>query len=211
MEKFKKYFVTAIGTDVGKTLVSSILVNALKADYWKPIQCGNLDSTDSDFIRNHTNAWVHPERYCFKMPASPHIASIEENENIELKKISIPNINNHLIVEGAGGMMVPLNDKNDLVIDIAKQNNLPLIVVSSFYLGSINHTLLNLEYAKQNKLSVAMLIFSGEIVPSSLSAIKNFFPDLRIGFVPKIEKLTKESLAFASEEFKKYYWHELVG
>ena len=211
MEKFKKYFVTAIGTDVGKTLVSSILVNALKADYWKPIQCGNLDSTDSDFIRNHTNAWVHPERYCFKMPASPHIVSIEENENIELKKISIPNINNHLIVEGAGGMMVPLNDKNDLVIDIAKQNNLPLIVVSSFYLGSINHTLLTLEYAKQNKLTVAMLIFSGEIVPSSLSAIKNFFPYLKIGFVPKIEKLTKESLAFASEEFKKYYLHELVG
>ena len=86
-----------------------------------------------------------------------------------------------------------------------------MIVVSSFYLGSINHTLLTLEYAKQNKLSVAMLIFSGEIVPSSLSAIKNFFPDLKIGFVPKIENLSKEKLLIASEEFKKDYLHELVG
>jgi dethiobiotin synthetase len=211
MEKFKKYFVTAIGTDIGKTLVSSILVNALKADYWKPIQCGNLDYTDSDFIRKHTNSWVHPEKYCFKMPASPHIASTEENENIELKKILIPSIKNHLIIEGAGGMMVPLNEKNDLVIDIAKKNNLPLIIVSSFYLGSINHTLLTLEYAKQNKLKVAMLIFSGEIVPSSLEAIKNFFPDLKIGFVPKIENLSKEKLIIASEEFKKDYLYELVG
>lgn len=86
-----------------------------------------------------------------------------------------------------------------------------MIIVSSFYLGSINHTLLTLEYAKQNKLKVAMLIFSGEIVPSSLEAIKNFFPDLKIGFVPKIENLSKEKLIIASEEFKKDYLYELVG
>lgn len=210
MGEFKKYFVTAIGTDVGKTVVSSILVNALNADYWKPIQCGNLDFTDSDFISKNTEGKVHPEKYIFKKPASPHIASLEENRMIDLKEIAIPKIENHLIVEGAGGIMVPLNDKNDLVIDIAKENSLPLIVVTSFYLGSINHTLLSLEYAKQNKLKVSMLIFTGDVIPSSLSSIKNFFPELKMGFVPKIDNITKENIKIASEEFKKKYLHELV-
>lgn len=210
MEHFKKYFVTAIGTDIGKTLVSAILVDVLKADYWKPIQCGNLEFTDSDFIRKFTEVKIHPEKYIFKKAASPHIASVEENENIDLKKISIPVIENHLVIEGAGGMMVPLNDKNDLVIDIAKENNLDLIIVSSFYLGSINHTLLSLEYAKQNKMKVAILIFTGEIIPSSLAAVKNFYPELRIGFIPKIENITKENIKIVSEEFKKKYLNELV-
>lgn len=210
MGEFKKYFVTAIGTDVGKTVVSSILVNVLNADYWKPIQCGNLDSTDSDFIRKNTDVKVHQEKYVFKKPASPHIASLEENVMIDLNEIITPVMKNHLIIEGAGGMMVPLNDRNDLVIDIAKKNNFPVIIVSSFYLGSINHTLLSLEYAKQNKLLVCMLIFTGEIIPSSLSAIKNFFPDIKIGFVPKIAIMTKENIKIASEEFKNKYLHELV-
>lgn len=210
MGEFKKYFVTAIGTDVGKTLVSSILVNALNANYWKPIQCGNLDFTDSDFIRKNSNVKVYPEKYIFKKPASPHIASMEENVLIDLKEIKIPEGDKHLIIEGAGGMLVPLNDKNELVIDIAKENNLPLIMVTSFYLGSINHTLLSLEYAKQNNLKIAMLIFTGDVIPSTLTAIKNFFPDLKLGFVPKLDEISQKSISMVADDFKNKYLHELV-
>jgi dethiobiotin synthetase len=115
-----------------------------------------------------------------------------------------------LIVEGAGGMMVPLNNKNDLIIDIAKKNSIPLIVVSSFYLGSINHTLLTLEYAKRNGLSVAMLIFTGERNDSSLEAIKNFFPEIKMGFVPFMNSFSKEEIRKAAEKFSENYLHELV-
>jgi len=209
MEEFKKYFITAIGTDIGKTVVSAILCNALKADYWKPIQCGGLDFTDSDFIRLNTDQRVWEEKYKLHLAASPHIAASSENIGIDLSSIQIPKPTNHLIVEGAGGMMVPLNDKNDLVIDIAKKNNLPLIIVSSFYLGSINHTLLTLEYARNNHLKIAMLIFSGEKNESSLSAIRNFFPEIKIGFVSKLEVVNKESILTASNEFQLNYLNEL--
>lgn len=208
--KIPSYFVTAIGTDIGKTLVSSILVNALEADYWKPVQCGNLDFTDSDFIRKYTEYKVFPEKYRFQLPASPHQASAEEKVTIEMNDFLLPETTRPLIVEGAGGMMVPMNDKNDLVIDIARKLNLPLIIVSSFYLGSINHTLLTLEYAQTNHLKVAMLIFSGETNSASLKAIRSFFPKLKIGFVPRIDSLTKENIQIASQDFAKKYRHELV-
>lgn len=210
MMKIPSYFVTAIGTDIGKTLVSSILVNALEADYWKPVQCGNLDFTDSDFIRKYTEYKVFPEKYRFQLPASPHQASAEEKVTIEMNDFLLPETTRPLIVEGAGGMMVPMNDKNDLVIDIARKLNLPLIIVSSFYLGSINHTLLTLEYAQTNHLKVAMLIFSGETNSASLKAIRSFFPKLKIGFVPRIDSLTKENIQIASQDFAKKYRHELV-
>lgn len=208
--KNKAYFVTAIGTDIGKTLVSSILVNALEADYWKPVQCGNLDFTDSDFIRKYTEQKVFPEKYKFSLPASPHQASSEENVHIQISDFSLPETTRKLIVEGAGGMMVPLNSKNDLVIDIARKWELPLIVVSSFYLGSINHTLLTLEYAQTNHMNVAMLIFTGENNPASLEAIRHFFPNLKIGFIPKLEVVNEQNIHLASKEFAKNYLHELV-
>jgi dethiobiotin synthetase len=208
--KYKKYFVTAIGTDIGKTMVSAVLCNALKADYWKPIQCGSLDFTDSDFVRKYSDQKVFDEKYKLSLPASPHWAALSEGKFIDLNSINIPDTTNHLIIEGAGGMMVPINEKNDLVIDIAKNNDLPIIIVSSFYLGSINHTLLTLEFAKFHNLKIAMLIFSGDVNESSLSAIKSFFPELKIGFIPKLDSISKDTVMLASENFKLNYLNELV-
>jgi dethiobiotin synthetase len=210
MKENKKYFITAIGTDVGKTIVSAILCESMQANYWKPIQCGNLDFTDSDFIRKNTDQKVFPERYRFELAASPHLSSKEESVVIDLKELVFPETANDLIIEGAGGMMVPLNDKNDLIIDIAKKNSIPLIVVSSFYLGSINHTLLSLEYAKNNDLKVSMLIFTGERNKSSLDAIRNFFPNVKIGFIPFIKEISKKNMKDASDKFSENYLHELV-
>lgn len=210
MNNAKKYFVTAIGTNIGKTIVSSVLVNALKADYWKPLQCGDLEGSDSDFIRFTSDINVHEEKYRLKIPASPHQAASIEGINIQLDDFILPQTQNALIVEGAGGMLVPLNENGDMVIDIAKKFNLPLIIVSSFYLGSINHTLLTLEYAKREKMEIALLIFNGEVNEWSLNAIKQHFPEIKIVFIPHFENISKEIIQTFSEEFAKNFAHELV-
>lgn len=198
----KKYFVTGIGTHVGKTLVSSILVNAMEAAYWKPIQCGDLENTDSDFIRRHSDTDVFPEKYKLKMAASPHIASAAENVRISLNDFHLPITDKKLVVEGAGGMLVPLNDENDLIIDIAKKWNLPLIIVAPFYLGSINHTLLTLEYARRENLKVALIIFTGNVSEQSFTTIRNFYPDLNYAFIPHLETVSKEEIQKQAEIFK---------
>lgn len=157
-----KYFVTAIGTDCGKTLVSTILCEALKADYWKPIQAGWPRDTDlvRNLISNKTTAF-HPETYLLNTGASPHAASKIDKISIDLAAIKVPNTNNTLIIEGAGGCMVPLNDEH-FVIDLISLFQAEVIVVSNHYLGSINHTLLTLEALKKRKVKVKGLIFNGE-------------------------------------------------
>lgn len=209
MRNKKAYFVTAVGTNIGKTIVSSILVNALKADYWKPVQAGTEDLTDSDLIRATGDFHVFPERYLLKIPASPHQAAAAENIEIKLSDFVLPDTERTLIIEGAGGMMVPLNFSGDLVIDIAVKFQLPLIIVSSFYLGSINHTLLTIEYAKKLNLKIALLVFNGEVNNDSLKAITHFYPDLKTAFIPHLEFLTKEGMQKLGEEFAQKYFYEL--
>jgi dethiobiotin synthetase len=170
----KQFFVTGIGTGVGKTLVSAILTEVLKADYYKPVQCGNLDNTDSDFVREHlfnSKSVVHPEQVLLRMAASPHAAAAAEGKQIRLKEIKLPITNNTLVVEGAGGALVPLNDKKEYAIGIAKQHKLPVVLVSDYYLGSINHTLLTLHYLAKAKMEVALLVFNGDKIEASKRAI----------------------------------------
>lgn len=200
-----KYFVTGIGTNVGKTLVSTILCKALDADYWKPVQCGSLDETDSNYIQKYSNATTFPETYKLALPASPHLAAQKENVIIDLNNFHLPETKNNLIVEGAGGMLVPLND-NELVIDIAEKFNLPLIIISAFYLGSINHTLLTLEVAKQRKLKIECVIFSGERDNSTEVIIHKFYPDVKIAFIPHLNSITQDTINEAANNFKKNYW-----
>lgn len=161
------YFVTAIGTDSGKTLVSAILCKALRADYWKPIQAG-LPS-DSETIRGllaGSGSKIYPEAYVFKTAASPHAAAAVENLKIEIEDINIPHQGADLIIEGAGGCLVPLNE-HDFVIDLAVKFKAEIILVSNFYLGSINHTLLSYEALQLRKLLIKGIIFNG--VPNSAS------------------------------------------
>ena len=164
-----KIFITGIGTDVGKTVASAIVVEALEADYWKPIQAGDLDNSDTQKVNSlicHTErsrsakSKFHENSYKLNTPASPHLAAQLDGIVIDLKQIKEPKTDNHLVIEGAGGVLVPLND-NDCVVDLI-QKDYRVIVVSRHYLGSINHTLLTIEALKNRKITVDGIIFSGD-------------------------------------------------
>ncbi|WP_121363929.1 dethiobiotin synthase [Flavobacterium limicola] len=158
-----KIFVTGIGTDVGKTIVSAIITEALEADYWKPIQAGDLDNSDSHKIKcflSNKKTVIHPNSYALITPASPHLAAERDGTTIDLQKMTEPKTENHLVIEGAGGVFVPLNSK-DCVVDLI-QPDYKIIVVSRHYLGSINHTLLTIEALQNRKIAVAGIVFSGD-------------------------------------------------
>ena len=158
-----KLFITGIGTDVGKTIVSAIVTQALEADYWKPIQAGDIANSDSHKIKSKIKSQkskVHPNAYCLNTPASPHHSAAIDGITIDLKKIIEPITKNHLVIEGAGGLLVPLND-TDCIVDLI-QPDYKVIVVSRHYLGSINHTLMTFEILKNRNINVAGIIFSGD-------------------------------------------------
>ncbi|KUG07218.1 ATP-dependent dethiobiotin synthetase BioD [Solirubrum puertoriconensis] len=160
----QRLFVTGIGTDVGKTVAAAVLVQALGADYWKPVQAGGLDFTDSDTVRSlvsNSASHFHPERHRLQMPASPHRAAAAEGITIQLNDFRLPATNNHLVVEGAGGLLVPLAP-GLLVADLVKHLGLGVVVVSRHYLGSINHTLLTLEVLRQRGIPLRGLVFNGD-------------------------------------------------
>lgn len=164
MSEMKKYFVTGIGTDVGKTICSAILVEALQADYWKPVQAGSLDSTDMDKVKSlvtNSKSVFHPEHYRLTQPMSPHAASKWDQVRIALTDFKLPETKNSLVIEGAGGLMVPLNDQGDLMVDLIAHLDAEVVLISQNYLGSINHTLLSIEALKSRKLKVAGIIFNG--------------------------------------------------
>ena len=159
-------FITGIGTGVGKTLVSAILVEALGADYWKPVQAGFDGGTDSEWIRKHISnpvSVIHPELYKLTMAASPHIAARKDNVSISVDDIckGVPATNRILIVEGAGGLLVPFNEKeyNSHLIKVLKAR---VIIVSRNYLGSINHSLLTARVCKEEGLDVVGWIFNDQ-------------------------------------------------
>lgn len=163
-----KLFITGIGTDVGKTIASAIITEALEADYWKPIQAGDLDNSDSHKIQKLTSAVTSSgvERnyfqnsYALNTPASPHFAAELDNLTIDLKKIKEPKTKNHFVIEGAGGILVPLNNEAT-IIDLI-QPDYKVIVVSRHYLGSINHTLLTIEALQNRNITIAGIIFNGD-------------------------------------------------
>lgn len=158
-----KLFITGIGTDVGKTIASAIITQSLEADYWKPVQAGDLDNSDSHKIQRYISnnkTVIHENSYKLNTPASPHLAAEIDGITIDLKKIIEPSTDNHLVIEGAGGILVPLND-NNCIIDLIKEDY-KVILVSRHYLGSINHTLLTFEALKNRNIAVAGIVFSGD-------------------------------------------------
>lgn len=161
------YFVTAIHTDSGKTLVSAIFCEALQADYWKPVQAGTPRDTDTvrALVTNNKTVF-HPEQYLLTTPASPHAAATIDHINITLDTFALPRADNPLVIEGAGGCLVPLND-DALIIDLIGKFHAQAVVVSNHYLGSINHTLLTLEALTRRSIPVKGLVFNGEPNPES--------------------------------------------
>jgi dethiobiotin synthetase len=195
------YFITGIGTGIGKTVVSAILAEKLKADYWKPIQSGDLDISDSLFISHlisNTQTVIHPERYRLGQPLSPHLSARLDGIQIKIADIKIPATNNSLIIEGAGGLMVPLNNE-ELIIDLIKSLNAKVIVVSQNYLGSINHTLLTLEMLKIHQIEIAGLIFNGQPNPETEDYISNYSNVKILGKIPKMSIIDQESILRAGK------------
>lgn len=195
-------FITGTGTDVGKTLVSAIVVEALKADYWKPVQAGFSDGTDSLFVKqiiSNKTTLIHPECYLLKMPASPHLSAPAEKKEITIKEIinHFPKTKNQLVIEGAGGLMVPLN-KNELMLDLIKKLKARVIVVSKNELGSINHSLLTGAVLKKEKINVAGWIFNEEYksYENEIAGWSGFPVIARVKHQPVISKETikKEAL-----------------
>lgn len=167
----KKIIVAGIGTDTGKTVISAILCEALKADYWKPVQAGDLNNTDSHKIASWTSSTtIHHEAHRLNTPMSPHAAAEIDNILIKAEDLLIPATNNRLIIELAGGLLVPLT-KNFMNANWVQATGLPIVLVCNYYLGSINHTLLSLEFIKQRKLPLLGLIFNGEKNQSTFDVI----------------------------------------
>lgn len=165
------YFITAIGTDSGKSLFSAIVCEALEADYWKPIQAGYPRDTDYvGGLLSNLKSELIPEKYVLNTPASPHYAAEIDKIKLEVVDFDIPKTDNDLIIEGAGGVLVPINE-NEFVIDFPQQWNIPVILVANLYLGSINHTLLTINELKRRGVTVKGIVFNGPSNPSSEAII----------------------------------------
>lgn len=185
--------VAGIGTEIGKTVASAVLVKALNADYWKPIQSGALDDSDTGTVRQLVGNPVsrfHPEAYRLTQPLSPHAAAEFDGVRIDLQGIKMPETDNTLIIELAGGLMVPLNDR-DLTIDWVAQSGLPVVLVSRNYLGSINHTLLSVEACRNRHIPLVGLIFNGPTVPTTETFLLNYTDLTCIGRIGQVDAVTK--------------------
>ena len=158
-----KYFITGIGTEVGKTVAAAIVTEALEADYWKPIQAGDLDASDTHKVKNlvsNEKTVFHPNSFALNTPMSPHAAAEIDGVKISSEEIEEPKTQNDLVIEGAGGLLVPISD-SQTIADLIKPEY-KVILVSRHYLGSINHTLLTIEALKARGLNCFGIIFNGE-------------------------------------------------
>ena len=199
-------FITGTGTDVGKTIAAAIITEAIHADYWKPVQAGYAGETDSlsvaEMISNKKTV-IHPELYKLKLPASPHIAAREENKRISLQHIidHLPQTKNELIIEGAGGLMVPLNEK-DTILHLIKKLKAKVIVVSKNELGSINHSLLTAAVLKKEKIDVAGWIFNEEYMDydNEIAAWSGFS---RIATIKHLQEISKRSIKEEAKKMKR--------
>jgi len=190
-------FITGTGTGVGKTLIAAIITEALQADYWKPVQAGYSDGTDAasvrDLVSNKTTK-IHPECYKLSMAASPHIAASAEGTTIKLRTIAgrLPKTSNRLIIEGAGGLLVPLN-KKDFMIDLARRLKARVVIVSKNELGSINHSLATAYVLRKEKIDVAGWIFTEDYLDyeGEISAWTGYPV---IGSIPHLDVISKKTV-----------------
>jgi len=197
------YFIAGIGTDVGKTIVSAIVVESLKADYWKPVQAGELNHTDrhsvSELISN-SRSKLHDHSYALRTPMSPHAAAAIDGIDIDLTSIKEPETDNHLVIEGAGGLLVPVNDR-ETMLDLIKEKY-KIIVVSRHYLGSINHTLLTLNELKRRELKVSGIIFNGKEHTSTESIIVKQGNVRVLGRIDQEPELNREVIRKYADKLK---------
>ncbi|MDQ0594184.1 dethiobiotin synthetase [Chryseobacterium ginsenosidimutans] len=198
-------FITGIGTEVGKTVCSAILTKYFNADYWKPIQSGDLHFSDSMKIQDWVgeNVFIHPETYRLQLSASPHQSAAEEGISININDFQLPETQNNLIVEGAGGLMVPISD-SEFMIDLIEKLNIPTALVVRNYLGCINHSLLSIMALNQKKINLKYLILNGDFPLDTERIIcKNIQPKTKIIRIPNIENITKENITNITKQLTK--------
>jgi dethiobiotin synthetase len=191
-------FISGTGIGIGKTVIAAILTEALQADYWKPIQAGIESETDAGVVGrliSNSKSKIHTEGYRFNLPASPHLGARNEGVTIDIKKLErssrhLSSVNEYLIIEGAGGIMVPLNE-NDFVADFITQLKTKVILVSRNYLGSINHSLLTAQYCQHKKLDVLGWIFNDHFMDYE-QEVEKWSGIKKIASIPFTDNLTKE-------------------
>ena len=206
-----RIFVTGTSTDIGKTVVSGILVTGLNAHYWKPVQTGLNEGTDTDWIRRHTaipESRIHPETYSLQEPLSPHAAAVLEDVEIKLEAFTIPEVPDDafLVVEGAGGIMVPLN-RQHYMLDLIKSLDIPVLLVADSQLGTINHTLLSLLQLRRCGISIAGVVMNGPKNQGNREALE-FYGDVPI--LAEIEPLTDLNPASLEICFQQCFKSEAV-
>jgi dethiobiotin synthetase len=190
----KRFIITGTGTDVGKTLTSAILMLGLDADYWKPMQSGS--PKDSDTVRELTQlpqSRFHHESYYFKTPASPHIAAEIDGTEIDIAQLKPPQTPRTLLIEGAGGLMVPVT-RRTLLIDVFKQFAAPVILCARTELGTINHTLLSVEALHQRNIPLHGIIFLGPEKTDTMKTIIDFSKAKQLGYIPELSDLSHSTL-----------------
>lgn len=202
----KRYVVAGIGTDVGKTVVSAVLTEYLQATYWKPVQAGDLSDTDTMKVQRlcGPDCYVLAERFRLNTPASPHLAAQIDNIRITVEDLALPKLHDHesLVVETAGGLMVPLNDDGLLYIDVIAGWKLPVFLVTRHYLGSINHTLLSLYALLQRNIPVEALVVSGAEHEPSERIYRSHFPHIQLLHLPELETLSVRMIHQQAQQWK---------
>ena len=196
----KGLFITGIGTDVGKTVASAVITKALEADYWKPAQCGDLDNSDSIKIARLTGLNTFPEAYRLQAPMSPHAAADLEGVELNINEIELPSSDNTIVAEGAGVVMVPFNS-DETYLDLMVKLNLPVVLVTRHYLGSINHTMLSWKVLKEAGLNVVSVVISGTPQESTESHFKAVMdvPFIRIN---ELNEVNSDSIAEEAQGLK---------
>lgn len=193
----KGLIICGTDTDVGKTIVSSLIVQGLKATYWKPIQSGLEENGDTGrvckILKLPTNRWI-PETYKFKSPVSPHWAAEKESIRIDPLNLHLPNSNDFLIIETAGGLMVPLT-RQFLQIELIKTWQLPVVLVARTGLGTLNHTLLSLEALRSRNINILGLFLNGPNHSDNPKTLQQFGDVPIIGHLPILSEITSENLA----------------
>ena len=197
------FFITGIDTNVGKTITSAIVVKALQADYWKPVQAGDLDNSDTHKVKamvSQKEIHFYDNSYALKTPMSPHAAANIDGVEINLENIKRPKTENHLVIEGAGGLLVPLNSKDTIADLISKTDK--VILVSRHYLGSINHTLLSLDHLKKIGVKSIGIIFSGDKHHTTEEIILSKTSARFIGRIDEEKEFTPERIGYYADLFR---------
>lgn len=204
MEKNDILFISGIGTDVGKTVVSAIVSEALSANYWKPVQAGDLDNSDSIKVRSYTSEKVNvlTEKYRLNTPMSPHGAAEIDGAEIILTDFDVPEFKGKLVIEGAGGLIVPLNNNGLSSLDVLQIKRWPTILVSRHYLGSINHTLMSIEVMKKRQIPVLGIIFVGDENASSEKIIEKIGGIKTLARIPMAAEVNQQFISDQAQKLK---------